>query len=51
MKKALSLVLAISCAAPFAFARPVPEISSAVLPTALALLGGGVLVVRAYLKK
>ena len=28
-----------------------PEINPAVIPTAVALLGGGILVVRAYLKK
>ena len=54
MKKVAGLlfVIATSTVAAMAIADvAVPEINPAVLPTALALLGGGIIVVRAYLKK
>jgi len=44
--------IASSSVAAMAVTQPgVPEINHAVIPTAVALLGGGILVVRAYLKK
>ena len=54
MKKAIFLLLVIVTGTAAGWAPPgvtVPEINPAVLPTALALLGGGILVVRAYFKK
>ena len=54
MKKAIGLILAIASSSVAAVAvtvSGVPEINPAVIPTAVALLGGGILVVRAYLKK
>ena len=54
MKKILGLlfVIATSTVAAMAIIEPgVPEINPAVLPAAVALLGGGILVARAYLKK
>jgi hypothetical protein len=54
VKKALGLmfVIASSTAAAMAVSTVgVPEINPAVIPTAVALLGGGILVARAYLKK
>ena len=52
MKKVLGLILVLASAATFGHAAvAVPEINPAALPTAIALLGGGILVVRAYLKK
>jgi len=55
MKKVIGLVLAIGSGVSVALAGVigvgVPEISAAAIPAAIALLGGGILVVRAYLKK
>ena len=52
MEKVLGLMFVLVGTATLSHAAPnVPEINPAALPTALALLGGGVLVVRAYLKK
>ena len=53
MKKAIGLMIVIACASQFAMAAPlrVPEIDPSSGLGALALLGGGILVLRAYLKK
>ena len=54
MKKALLLVIVVASASASAMAiagTQVPEISPAVIPTAVALLGGSILVARSFLKK
>jgi hypothetical protein len=53
MKKAIGLMIVIACASQFAMAAPlrVPEIDPSSGLGALALLGGGILVLRAYFKK
>jgi hypothetical protein len=56
MTKVLSVMFVTAAAAAIAMADStpvagVPEISPAAVPAALVLLGGGILVVRSYLKK
>jgi len=54
MKTVLGLMFVIATATVAGWApdaRVVPEINPAVIPTAVALLGGGILVARSYFKK
>jgi len=54
VKKAIGVIVAITTTSVSVMAVAtvgVPEINPAVIPTVVALLGGGILVVRAYLKK
>ena len=52
MKRILGLLFVIATASVAAMAgEPVPEINPAAIPAAVVLLGGGILVVRAYWKK
>jgi hypothetical protein len=54
VRKAVALMFVIAASLVDAMAVAtvgVPEINPAVIPTAVALLGGGILVARAYLKK
>lgn len=54
MRNAIFLFVVIATGAAAGWAPTgtvVPEINAATIPTAIALLGGGILVVQAYLKK
>jgi hypothetical protein len=54
MKRAIGLLFVIAGASFDAMANQtavVPEINPAVIPAAVALLGGGILVARSYFKK
>ena len=53
MKNVIGVLFVIACvpASMMAAPAPIPEINPAAAMSAVALLGGGVLVIRAYLKK